>query len=295
MLRTHGRYAYSAIVDRPPYDWPNGTRLAVYIAVNLEQFPFGEGMGPELNPRQPEPDIPNFTWRDWGNRVGVWRLIELLDERRMPACTHMNTAMYDHCPQVPRAFRDRGDEALGHGRTNAERQAEMPESAERSMIAEVTERLTREEGRPPAGWMGPWINETWVTPDLLQEAGYQYVMDWAHDDQPTWLGTRSGGRLLAIPYARPTNDMPILQGARQSPAAWADMLIDQFDEMLAQSARQPIVYNLSLHPYLVGHAFRLKHLRRVLEHIHQHRDRVWLTRPGEINTFVRTLPAALVA
>lgn len=294
MLRSHDRYAYSTIIERPVYDWPNGTRLAVYIAINLEVFPFGEGMGPELNPRQPEPDVPNYTWRDWGNRVGVWRLLELLDAFELPCAALINTELYDHCPQIPAAFRKRGDEFVGHGRTNAERQAEMNEAAEAQMIRAVAERITREEGRPPTGWMGPWVNETKITPDLLEEAGYRYVMDWAHDDQPTWLRTRSGGRILSIPYARPTNDLPLMHGAKFSPSVWVDVLIDQFDEMLEQSRRQPIIFNLSLHPYLIGHAFRLRQLRRLLDHIATRRNALWITHPGAIADYASTLPAGVV-
>lgn len=294
MLRTHGRYAYSPIVERPPYDWPNGTRLAVYVAVNLEQFPFGEGLGPELNPRQPEPDVVNHAWRDWGNRVGVWRLLELLDAHAVPCAALVNTALYDHCPQVTTAFRKRGDEFVGHGRTNAERQSDMDEAAERAMIAEVTERIAREEGRPPAGWLGPGVSETHVTPDLLDEAGYRYLLDWGHDDQPVWLRTRSRGRILSVPYPRPTNDLPLMHGAKVVPSAWTDLLIDQFDEMLEQSRRQPLVFNLSLHPYLIGHAFRLRQLRRLVEHILRARDRIWLTRPGAIADYARALPDGMV-
>ena len=264
MLRTHGRYPYSPITRRPVYDWPNGARLAVYVAINLEAFPFGEGMGPELNPRQPEPDVANFTWRDWGNRVGVWRLLETLDRYAIPCAALMNTAIYDVCPEVAQAFRTRGDEFVGHGRTNAERQAEMSEALERAMLTEVTTRIAREEGAAPRGWMGPWVNQTLVTPDLLSELNYEYVMDWAHDDQPTWLNTRTG-RVVAIPYARPTNDLPMLHGAKVVPSVWVDMLIDQFDEMLEQSTQQPIVFNLSLHPFLVGHGFRLRLDRDVHE------------------------------
>jgi hypothetical protein len=263
------------------YDWPGGKRLAVYVALNVEVFPFGEGMAPELNPRQPEPDIPNYTWRDWGNRVGIWRLLDLFDAYPMPLTVNFNTATYDECPQIAEALRARDAEIVGHGRTNAERQAEMDEAAERAMIAQVTARIAHEEGAPPAGWMGPWVNETRVTPDLLKEAGYAYVMDWAMDEQPVWMKTRAGP-LLSIPYARPTNDITALHGAKVAPALWADMLIDQFDEMLEQSAREPLVFNLSLHPYLVGHAFRLKHLRRAVAHIAAHADRVWLARAGDI-------------
>jgi allantoinase len=294
VLKTHGRYDYSALRTRPTYDWPNGTRLAVHVAVNVEQFPFGEGMGPELNPRQPEPDIVNFAWRDWGNRVGVWRLLDLFDELAIPASVLLNTAIYDHCPEVAAAFRARGDEFIGHGRTNAERQSDMTEADERAMIAAVTAAIARHEGRAPAGWMGPWIAESAVTPDLLQEAGYRYLMDWAADDQPIWLRCRSGGRILAVPYARPTNDLPMLHGAKVLPSAWADALIDHFDEMLEQSRRAPLVFNLSLHPYLVGHAFRLRQLRRLLRHIVAHREQVWITYSGDIAAHAATLPAGLV-
>ncbi|MEO7403942.1 MAG: polysaccharide deacetylase family protein [Burkholderiales bacterium] len=292
-MRSHNRYPYSAIVDRKPYDWPNDTRLAVYLAVNVEAFPFGEGRGPELNPRQPEPDIPNFAWRDWGNRVGVWNLLELLDEYDVPCAALMNTAIYDVCPRVAEGFRERGDEVVGHGRTNAEWQADMDEAGEAVMIAEVTARISAEEGVAPRGWMGPWINETNVTPDLIDEAGYEYVLDWAHDDQPVWMLTR-GGRIMSIPYARPTNDMPMMHGAKMAPAVWADVLIDQFDEMLELSGARPLIFNLSLHPFLIGHAFRLRHLRRVIDHIDRHRDQIWLTRPGEIADFARGLPDGFV-
>lgn len=294
MLRSHHRYPFSAITRRTPYQWPNGTRLAVYFAVNVEIFAYAEGMGPELNPRQPEPDIPNFTWRDWGNRVGVWRLLEVLDALDIPAAALLNTAVYDMCPEVAHAFRARGDEIVGHGRTNAERQAEMSEDAERGMIVEVTQRLAQEEGKPPLGWMGPWVNETQVTPDLLTESGYRYVLDWAHDDQPTWLSTRSGTKLMAIPYARPTNDLPMMQGAKVLPSDWADILIDQFDEMLLQAERQPLIFNLSVHPFLIGHAFRLKHLRRVLLHIKAKGEQVWFTRPGAIWLHAQGLAGGVV-
>ncbi len=294
MLRTHGRYPYSAIVRRPAYAWPNGSGLAVYVALNVEQFPFAEGMGPELNPRQPEPDIVNFTWRDWGNRVGVWRLIELFDEMQVPASVALNTEIYDHCPEVAEAFRARGDEFVAHGRTNAERQAEMNEDAERAMIREVTAKIEQMEGEPPRGWMGPWVNETGVTPDLLQETGYRYLLDWAMDDQPVWLKTR-GGRILSIPYARPSNDLPLMQRANATPAAWADMVIDGFDEMLAQSARQPLVFNLSLHPYLVGQPFRLPHLRRLLTHMLAQGKRIWLCRAGDIAAHATSLAPGVVA
>lgn len=292
-LRRHGRYDDSPIVERPVYDWPGGRRLAVYIAVNLEAFPFGEGLGPDLNPRQPEPDIVNHAWRDWGNRVGVWNLFEALDEYRLPAAALMNTAIYDLHPAIARAVRARGDEVVGHGRTNAERQCDMSRQEEAEMVRQCAARIGAEEGAPPAGWLGPWVNESPVTPELLAEAGFRYVLDWPCDDQPIWLRTEAG-RLLAVPYARPTNDIAALHGAKQAPRAWVETLFDGFDEMLHTARRRPLVFNLSLHPYLIGHAFRLRPFRRFLAHLAAHRDEVWITHPGEIARHVAGLAPGIV-
>jgi peptidoglycan/xylan/chitin deacetylase (PgdA/CDA1 family) len=280
-MRNHGRYAYSAIAHRPAWHWPGGARLAVFVAVNLEAFPFAEGLGiPLVNPL-PEPDVQNFGMRDWGNRVGVWNLLDALDEHATPAAALINTAIYDQCPEVAAAFRARGDEFLGHGRSNAERQSDMDEPTERAMIAACRARIAAEEGAPPRGWMGPWVAETHVTPDLLAEAGFDYVMDWTHDDQPTRIATR-GGPLITIPYSRPTNDIPALHAAKWPADVWADALIDGIEESLRLATRWPLVFNLSLHPFLVGHPHRLRHLRRVLAHLAGLGPRIWLTRPGAI-------------
>jgi allantoinase len=293
MLRKHDRYDFSPIVQRPDWSWPNGARLAFFVAPNIEEFPYGEGLAIELNPKQREPDIPNYTWRDWGNRVGVWRMIELMDEFRIPATVLMNTASYHYSPQIAEAFRSRGDEFVGHGRTNGERQGDMDETTEAAMIRQVTATLTEREGKAPRGWMGPWVSESAVTPDLLQENGYTYTMDWACDDQPIWLRTRSGGRILAVPYARPTNDLQIMHGAKMAPSVWADILIDQIDELLLQSQCQSIVWNLSLHPYMM-HGFRLRQLRRVFAHLQSLAERIWITRAGDIAVYVADLPPGTI-
>ncbi len=287
-LTSHGRYPYSALPDRPDWSWPDGKRLAVYVALNVEVFPFGEGMGPELAPKQPEPDVQNFAWRDYGNRVGIWNVLDALDG--FPISALMNIATYDEAPAIPKALRACKAEIVGHGRTNAERQSSMDEAGEAALIAACRDRIAAEEGTPPQGWMGPWVSETRATPDLLAEAGYRYTMDWPADDQPHFLATRSGTKLLSIPYARHTNDLPCLMGAKWPPSVWADAVIDMFDEMRRLSAKRPLVFNLSLHPYLVGVPFRLLHLRRVLAHITKHRDAIWLARTGEIAQHALSLP-----
>lgn len=171
MLRDHGRFAYSAIVNRPNWSWPDGRRLAVYIAVNLEHFAYGEGLGLSYSPGIPHPNTYNWAWREYGNRVGVWRLLELFDRLQLPVSLLLNSEVYDHCPEVVAAFRKRGDEVLGHGRTNSEHQNDFDEVGEAALIRDVTEAITRFEGHPPRGWLSPGVNPSAVTPDLLQEAG----------------------------------------------------------------------------------------------------------------------------
>lgn len=292
-LPTHGRYDYVPIAGRPVYDWPGGKRLAVYIGLNLEHFAFGEGLGAELAPGGPQPDVLNYAWRDYGNRVGAWRMLELFDALKLPCSVLLNASLYDHCPELVAAHRRRGDEILGHGRTNSERQSVLDEPAERALIEETTAAIRRHEGKAPLGWLGPWIAESRVTPDLLQELGYTYLLDWCHDDQPVWMRTRRG-RILSIPYPQEINDIPAIAVRRTDARAFADMIVDNFDEMLVQSRDQPLVMGIALHAYIVGQPFRLKHLRRALQHIAGHADRVWLTTTGAIAGHAMTLPAGTV-
>jgi peptidoglycan/xylan/chitin deacetylase (PgdA/CDA1 family) len=287
-LRIHGRFSYSPIHARPDYTWPNGTRLAVYLGINLEHFAFGEGLGAELAPGGPQPDVLNYAWRDYGNRVGVWRMIDCLDALALPATVLVNSSIYAHCPEVMAAFRARGDEVAGHGRTNSERQGTLPEDEERRLIAEATATITTYEGRAPAGWLGPWISESAVTPDLLAEAGYGYLLDWCMDDQPVWMATRGGGRILSVPYPQELNDIPAIVARKDSAAEFADMIIANFDEMLEQSAAQPLVMGIALHPYIVGQPYRLRELRRALQHICARRSRAWPTTAGAIAKHVKS-------
>ena len=280
-LPGHGRYDYSPIKGRRRYAWPNGAGVAVYVAVNLECFAFGEGPGAELAPGGPQPDVLNYAWRDYGNRVGAWRLIDLLDTLAMPASVLINSDIYRHAPGLAEAFRARGDEFVGHGRSNSERQGTLGEAEETALIAEATAVLMREEGKAPKGWLGPWISQSRVTPDLLKAQGYDYVLDWCMDDQPVLMRTRHGP-LLALPYPQEINDIPMIVARKIEGPAFAQMIIDHFDEMLAQSAREPLVMGIALHPYIVGQPHRLRHLRRALTHVAAHRNRVWLTTAGAV-------------
>jgi len=294
MLPTHGRYDYAGWRGRAPYAWPNGARLAVYLGVNLEHFAFGEGLGAELAPGGPHPDVLNYAWRDYGNRVGGWRLLDLLEELSLPATVLLNSAMYGYAPELVAAHRARGDEIAGHGRTNSERQSVLPEPEERALIAAATDAIARHEGVAPRGWLSPWIAESRATPDLLAEAGYRYTLNWCADDAPVWMRTRARP-LLAVPYPQEVNDIPSIVARKDTPEAFARMITDDFEERLHQVRDGlPQVMGIALHPYIIGQPHRLRPLRRALAAIARERGRVWITTAGAVADHVATLPAGIV-
>ena len=209
MLPSLDRFPYSPIRNRPDFIWPDDKRVAVHIAINLEHFIFG-GSGVNLDRETPPPNHRSYLWREYGNRVGIWRLLDLFDAFEIPMGVIANSEIYEHCPDVMDAFRARGDEVIGHGRTNSKPQSEMDAAKESEMIASATRIIAEAEGAPPMGWLSPYLMPSNVTPDLLKEAGYTYLLDWGLcDDQPFWSRTRAGP-LLAVPYTVELNDQPAM-------------------------------------------------------------------------------------
>jgi allantoinase len=293
-LPHHERFDYQPITRRHDHVWPNGARLAVYLGFNLEHFAFGEGMGASIGPVSPQPDVLNASWREYGNRVGAWRCMELFDQLALPCATLLNTALYDHCPELIAACVARGDELVGHGHTNAERQGALHEAEERRLLTLCRERIAQQSGTAPTGWLSPWISESPLTPDLLAETGYRYTLNWCHDDQPVVMRTRGGQRLWSVPYPQELNDIPMIVARQMDAKDFAQMVIDNFDEMREQAKRQPLVMGLALHPYIVGQPYRLRHLRRALEHLARARDAgaIWFTTPGAICEAAEQQPLA---
>ena len=286
-LPTHGRFDYQGIHQRSTYRWPNGSGLAVYIGFNIEHFAFGEGMGAGIGPGSPQPDVLNYSWREYGNRVGAWRCLELFDSLGLPAAALINTALYDHCPELVAACVARGDELIGHGHSNAERQGVLNEADERELLVQCKSRMQTESGHSAAGWLSPWISESLQTPDLLAETGYGYTLNWCHDDQPMPMRTRGGQPLWSVPYPQELNDIPMIVARQLDGKDFAQMIIDQLDEMMDQTQAPnaaPLVMGIALHPYIIGQPYRLRHLRRALQHVAAARDRgqVWMTTPGNI-------------
>ena len=151
----------------------------------------------------------NYAWRDYGNRVGIWNYLDVLDEYDIPGSHNVNSAVLEEYPDIVDRLNERGDEYIGHGRSNSERQDEMWEEDEARFIEECTEVMTRLSGKRPDGWMGPYFAQSSCTIDILKEAGYKYILDWPADDQPFWLRTRSGP-ILSVPYPIEVNDSPAL-------------------------------------------------------------------------------------
>jgi allantoinase len=293
-LPSHNRYDYSPIEKRRDYAWPLGKRLAFYVALNVEDFAFmaGRGNDPYLRTNSPQTQR-NYAWRDYGLRVGIWRIFGLLKELKLPATILLNSIVCENYPDVIARIKERGDDVCNHGRTNAERLGDIWEHDEARIIAESTETITKHFGKRPTGWMGPGAAETRVTPDLLKEAGYTHNLGWPIDDQPIWMRTRAGP-LLSIPYPMELNDMGTNVLRDHSARDFADMIVDQFDELLERSSEQPLVMSIALHTFICGQPFRLRPLRAALKHCAAQRDSIWFTRAADIADYCLSLPPRII-
>lgn len=281
--RHHHRYPYRPITERPDFRWPGDKRLALYIGLSFEHFHFAPGHGDGRPRDQPPRGVRNFSWYDYGNRVGAWRMLDMFESLGFPVGLIVNSVIADYCPELIFAYRQKlSSEIIAHGRTNSEAQDDFDEAGEAALIADARDRLIAAFGERPVGWLAPWIAESPSTPDLLAEAGFVYHLDWAHDDQPVWMDTRGNGEILSVPYPQEINDMSATAAQGAEPRALAARIVDQFDEMMEQARRQPLVMGIALHPCMSGQPFRLRALRRALTHIAARRRDIWLTTPGQI-------------
>jgi peptidoglycan/xylan/chitin deacetylase (PgdA/CDA1 family) len=280
-LPSHGRYEHSAITHRPRFEWPNKARLAVYFALGVEHYAFGEGITENLVSGMPHPDVLNASWREYGNRVGAWRLLRYFSDVGIPLSILLNSAVCEHAPDLIDAARLAGCEFIAHGYSNSDSLAGLAEAAESAYVERVAQQMQGSTGTRPLGWASPWIAETLSTPDILSEHGYTYVLDWCMDDQPVWLKTR-GRPLLSVPYSQEINDSSTIIGRRSSATDFASMIIDQFDEMRETPGDEPLVMSVILHSFISGQPFRLRALRRAVEHVAKHASALWITNPGSI-------------
>ena len=271
-MRPAERLTYAPIAGRAPLKLPDGARMVVWTIVNIEEWDIDRPMPRTvLTPPAggvPKPDIPNWAWHEYGNRVGFWRMLALLDELKLRAVLAINgTAIRSYEP-ISRAALERGWEFMGHGYTQRNMQAVEDE---REDIRKTTAAIREFTGRAPRGWLGPGLTETWDTPDILAEQGYEYVCDWVLDDQPVWLKTQ-GKPLVSVPYTQECNDVAMMLIQHHKASEYADRAIDQFDQLYADSKDSARIMALVVHPYIMGAPHRLKYYRKALEHILKKRD-----------------------
>ena len=228
------RIAYSPITERAPLKLPEGARMVVWVIVNIEQWdptqPMPRTVMPPPAGGSPIPDVPNWAWHEYGNRVGFWRFINVFDEFAIPIVLAINGSALAAYPAIVRAATERNWEFIGHGFS----QRSMQKVAdERGDIRKTREVIFKATGKPPRGWLGPGLTETWETPDLLVEAGYDYVADWVLDDQPVWLRTR-GKPILNLPYTQEINDVAMMAIQRHKAGEYCDRALDQFEQIYAE-------------------------------------------------------------
>jgi allantoinase len=272
-------YSYSPIMERPRISWPNGARVAFYVGLNVEHFELGK---PSTSiwegTAHLRPDPLNHGWRDYGPRVGIWRMMESFDRHAIRPSVLLNSDAAVHYPQIIEAGRRRNWAWLAHGKTNSILHAEMGPDEERHFLTNVVETIETATGQRPKGWMGPGLTETFETPRLLKELGFSYVLDWTADDQPFVLNEVG---MISVPYSVELNDLLLFTSQGLSGEAFYRTVVDQFDQLYADSDASGRVMALALHPFVTGQAFRAKHLDRALEYIASH-EGVWLTTSDEI-------------
>jgi peptidoglycan/xylan/chitin deacetylase (PgdA/CDA1 family) len=275
-------YRYWPIVGRPPIEWPGGKRLAFYVALNIEHFEPGKPSTSLFPPTTSLPVDPlNHGWRDYGTRVGVWRMIDLLDRYGMRASVLLNSEVCAEYPEIVEAGKERGWAWCAHGFTNSSLWTGFDPDEEREAFERLLEQFVAGTGTRPKGWLGPALTETASTPQILAEHGLTYILDWCADDQPFPLDVE-GHRMISVPYPIEVNDIPCFLGHGMTPAEFEQVMVDQFDLLRDEAERRSgLVMSIGLHPFLINQPFRHRYLERFLAYVAEHDD-VWITTSDDI-------------
>lgn len=276
------RFEYSALPERPAGRWPNGARTALWVAPNIEHYEYLPEHIRVRNPwpRMPHPDVLGYGLRDYGNRVGVWRMMELFDRLALRCTVSLSMSVLDMYPDIAKAMLDRNWELMSHGLYNTRYHWGLGERDERAAIEECQEIHRRVVGSGLKGWFSPAGSNTLATPDLVAEAGIQYLCDLYHDDQPTPLKVLGGRKLWSLPYSMEVNDFVAWRRGQEA-ADFAQKIRDEFDTLYAEGATRCNVMNIALHPFIMGQPHRIEHLAGALEYILSHDD-VWCATGSEI-------------
>ncbi|MBQ10743.1 MAG: polysaccharide deacetylase [Planctomyces sp.] len=276
------RVDYSPIIDRPIIKWPNGARVALWISPNVEHYEYmpDDDAARTPWPRTPFPDVQQYSYRDYGNRVGFWRMLETLDKYNIRSCVSLNVAVLEHFPEIRDAMVERNYDYMSHGIYNTRYLYTYTEEQEREFYRDTIETLKLYTGKQLKGMLGPAISGTERTPDLMAEAGLIYHTDWMHDDQPVPIKVKSG-KLISVPYSIELNDSSLLRDNHYEGDYFARICKAQFDQLYKEGAESGRVMCIALHPFLIGQPHRIKYLDEILSHIMSH-DGVWQTTADEI-------------
>ena len=280
----YGPFPYSPINRRPKLELPNGARIAVWVVTNIEFFALDKPMPGDSNerpkPGDNTPMVRHWAQRDYGNRVGVFRIMDVLSAHGIRSSVALNAAVCDHHPQLVEDCVKLGWELMGHCRTNTERVTEVPPAEERALIRESLDRIQKATGKRPVGWLGAGLQETWDTLDHLAAEGCLYVADWVNDDQPYAMDV-AGKTLVSVPYSYELNDLAAIVRNKYTPDEFERMIRDQFDVLWREGESSGRVMAISLHPFLMGQPHRIGALERALAHIGKF-DGVWKATGEEI-------------
>ena len=276
------RVDYSPIIDRPIIKWPNGARVALWISPNVEHYEYmpDDDAARTPWPRTPFPDVQQYSYRDYGNRVGFWRMLETLDKYNIRSCVSLNVAVLEHFPEIRDAMVERNYDYMSHGIYNTRYLYTYTEEQEREFYRDTIETLKLHTGKQLKGMLGPAISGTERTPDLMAEAGLIYHTDWMHDDQPVPIKVKSG-KLISVPYSIELNDSSLLRDNHYAGDYFARICKAQFDQLYKEGAESGRVMCIALHPFLIGQPHRIKYLDEILSHIMSH-DGVWQTTADKI-------------
>lgn len=281
MLVDPRRLLGGSIKRRPQFQWPDGKRIAVWVCPNIEHYEYRPDPVRLRDPwpRTPHPDVLGYATKDYGNRVGLWRMFEIMDELAIRCTVSIGLANFEHYPEILEACEARSWDYMCHGFYNTQYLWGLQEDEERAIIGDCVETFRRLTGRKFAGWFGPAASFTLNTPDLVAEAGIKYSCDFYHDDQPVPIAVRSG-RLISLPYQMDLNDSVLYAGAAEGPE-FEQMSKDMFDTLYADCGTAPRVMCLAIHPYMMGRPHRHKYLEKALAYIRSHND-VWMATGEEI-------------
>jgi allantoinase len=276
------RSRYSPIVLRPRVSWPDGARVALWVAPNIEHTEYLPPPNEHMNPwpRTPHPDIREYAFHDYGNRVAFWRLLKVLDRQGIRATVSLNAGVLEHFPEITQAMVERDWDYMLHGLFNTRYLYGASEEDERAFYDDCLATVRKHTGKTPMGMLGPAITGTVRTPDLMAEAGMVYHADWIHDDQPVPLQVSGGRRMITMPYSFELNDGPLLKSHIEGPE-WAEMCKAQFDRLYRDGEQTGMVMALSVHPFRIAQAARVDYFESVLEYVRKHDD-VWLATGDEI-------------